>query len=311
MRDVDVSVRVRVGKKVPAKPEIAVVVMSVDSDPLAWHAVSSVLKSADLAEIAVVNTGRGSLESVLSDFLDFVILIESETKCFPGGARNLGIKNTCAPVVSFLAADCIAPEGWCEQRVLLHKTRLVSASSLLPAPRRGKVNIVSWASYLITHPERIPGMRARIALPYGLSYARSIFNEFGFFEEGVRIGEDSLFNERIRSRVGANIENGVVTMHHYPDRIVDALRDQYARGGREFLYYKMTCGRGRFFLVARNIKRFFIASVFVVRNRGEGPCGALFSALPLSVGLLVAKVVGNVFWREGLRVVEVESGRCR
>ena len=290
----DIALRIRVGKNVPHDPEIAVVVMSTNSDPRTLYAVESVLKSASKTEIAVVNTGSGSLEVMLSDVLDGIVLIESEKRQFPGGTRNIGIRHTCAPVVSFLAADCIASEGWCEQRLHLHQSSLVTASSLLPAPRNGRVNSVAWASYQVTHPERIPGMRARIALSYGLSYDRSIFNEFGFFDESIRVGEDSLFNERIRHKVGLSIENGVVTLHHYPNGFWEGLEDQYKRGGREFFYYKITRNRSGFLLAMRNVKRFMIASAFVVGNRRTYPYGALLATLPLAAVLLVARVIGNI-----------------
>lgn len=288
------ALKVRVGERVPKAPEIAVVVMSIDSDPLAWNAVSSVLKSSSVVEIAVVNTGCGSLESVLSEVIEDVVLIESEERRLPGGTRNIGIRHTSSPIVSFLAADCIAPEGWCEKRVSLHQSKPVIASSLLPAPRRGRVGLVSWASYQVTHPERIPGMVARIALPYGLSYARSVFDEFGLFDEDIRTGEDNLFNRKIHSRTGSDIENGVVTLHRYPDGIFDAFVDQYRRGGREFYYYKITRNRSRLALVARNIKRFAISSFFIVSGRGF-PYSYLRMSLPVALVLLFAKIIGNVF----------------
>lgn len=294
----DGVLKIRVGKRVPKEPEIAVVVMSTDSDPLAWYAVKSVLKSSNVVEIAVVNTGSGSLESTLSEVIEDIILVESEERRFPGGTRNIGIVNTCSPIVSFLAADCIASEGWCEKRILLHQTKPVIASSLLPAPRRGRVGGVSWASYQVTHPERIPGMRARIALPYGLSYARSVFDEFGLFDENIRTGEDNLFNRKISSRTGSDIKNGVVTLHCYPDSILDAIVDQYKRGGREFSYYKITRNRGRFTLVARNVKRFAIASIFIMNRRGIYPYSALFATLPVALVLFVAKIFGNVFLKK-------------
>lgn len=289
------ALKVRVGSRVPKKPEIAVVVMSTDSDSRTWHAVNSVLNSSSIVEVAVVNTGRGSLESILSEVIEDIVLVESEEKRFPGGTRNIGIRNTCAPIVAFLAADCIASEGWCEKRVLLHQSKPVIASSLLPAPSRGRVGCVSWASYQVTHPERIPGMRARIALPYGLSYARSIFDEFGLFDEDIRTGEDSLFNRKILPRTGPDIKNDVVTLHCYPDNILDALVDQYQRGGREFSYYKITRSRGRAALVARNVKRFSIASFFILNNRRRHPYNSLFVTLPIALGLLVAKIFGNIF----------------
>lgn len=217
---------IRRGILVPENTKIAVIVMSLNSDPNTRAAVKSVI--APNVETIVVNTGSGTLAHDLSDLLDHIVLIECQARKMPGGTRNLGIVNSSSPIVSFLAADCLAAPGSLSQRVQAHQlgNDLVS-SSLRPSSN----SLVAWACYSLIHNRRMPERRTRSGGMYGLSYSRKIFQEIGLFNEEMRVAEDSEFNEKCEAYKSL-WANSIITYHCYPETIKSALHDVYRRARR-------------------------------------------------------------------------------
>ena len=101
-------------------------------------------------------------------------------------------------------------------------------SSLANSHRR---NPFAWASHLTVFPWRQPKLKRR-GLPYGASYDRRLFAEFGYFREDLRIGEDSEFNGRLPEDKKPAWQPKVVTVHRNPTNPVALLRDSYSRGRR-------------------------------------------------------------------------------
>ena len=235
----------------------AVVVMAVDSDPRAAAAVRSVLAQDVAAELVVVNSGAGSLAPLLAAEMERLTLVESAERQLPGGARNLGLAQVRAPLVAFLAADCEAPPGWLSRRLQRHgEGHKLVASALMPAPGPdGRVSAAAWASCLATHSSRLPGSAPRPESRYGLSYARTLFDRHGSFDAALGVGEDSDFNARCGG-ADACWDPAIVTLHHYPQRLGEAVADQYRRGRAAARY---AIGRrwtiGHFFAIGRRSLR--------------------------------------------------------
>ena len=225
----------------PVDAGIAVVILAIDADSRALAAVSSVIDQDVSAEIVLVNTGVGSLASVLADqFRSRITLVESARRRFPGGARNLGIAHSSAPIIAFLAADCTVPPGWLRARMVAHgRGHDLVGSALLPkADSRGHVSSASWASYLLTHLHRTPVTeQASDPVLFGVSYRRTIFEQYGQFNEAARVSEDLQFNRVLRdSGYPALWDPAIVTLHAYSAGFTGALVDQWGRGRRSALY---------------------------------------------------------------------------
>ena len=171
------------GSENPIDAEVCVIVMAVDADPNAPAAVRSVINQPNDAEIVLVNTGTGSFASLLPpQLLRRITLVESAGRRFAGGTRNLGIENSRAPIVAFLAADCLAHPGWLQARMDAHKSGhdLVSSSIKPSADQSGSISSASWASYVLIHSHRAP--RATFgpkSLFFGLSYKRRLLEREG------------------------------------------------------------------------------------------------------------------------------------
>lgn len=270
--------------------------MSTDSNVHAADAVSSVLNDGE-CQVVVVNTGEGSLMEQLGYLVRRVRLVETCERLYPGGTRNLGIINSSAPIVAFLAADCVVTPGWIGNRVAAHRASCAVASALEPFPSGGWLSRkISSACLIATHRVRLPEIRADKAGLYGLSYDRKIFSEFGLFDESLRTGEDDCFNREIQVCYPPLWDPSIVTLHRYPDSMMGALRDQVSRGRRESAYLILTRGIGAFHSFAMMAKRDLFAVVFdILPNKTTMSRG--FVVIAISVILSAVRCVSNLFPR--------------
>jgi len=231
----------------PAEIRLACVVMGLGNPASLVDAVRS-LQSQDLpVEIVVVNSGGGHPVERLRAAGIEVKVVHRPDVLYPGAVRNLGIAATTAPFVSFLAADCQAEPGWVRARLERHLAGLPAvSSSVTPARPR---NLWSWVSYLNLFALRMPGVPPETALHYGVSYERGLFARFGLFEENLRSGEDSEFNQRLKGIPFAWTPE-VRSAHLHPTTLASLLRDQYGRGARIAAAWERLSGRPSRRLVA-------------------------------------------------------------
>lgn len=213
-----------------AHPEIACVVLSLGSPPVLVDAVRSLVEQDTPCEILVVNSGGGGAADLLRRAGLNVPVIECAERLYAGGARNLGIQNTRAPYIAFLASDCIAEPGWVRARLERHRSGALAVST--PVTNFSPHSRAAWASYFSLFAHRMPGTPPETALHYGVSYARSLFERFGLFDDTLRTGEDTDFNRRLADHVPLTWEPRARTAHRHPTRLLDLLRDQAARGRR-------------------------------------------------------------------------------
>lgn len=229
------------------EPTLACVVMSLGSPALLVDAVQSLLSQHEAVEIVVVNSGGGNPLARLREAGIDVKVVHRNEVLYPGAARNLGIAATRAPFVAFLAADCRAEPGWVRARLERHLAGARAVSSAV-TPARPR-NLWSWVSYLNLFALRMPGVDPANALHYGVSYERGLFEQHGMFDESLRSGEDSEFNQRL---VGVRFDwtPEVRSAHAHPTHLLELLRDQFGRGARIAAAWERLSGRPSRRLVA-------------------------------------------------------------
>jgi glycosyltransferase involved in cell wall biosynthesis len=181
-----------------------------------------------------------------------VPLVERAERLFAGAARNLGIAATRAPFVSFLAADCLAEPGWAAARLAAHRGGDQAVASAVTNPYGS--NLAAWASYVALFAHRMPGTDERLALRYGASYARSLFERFGWFREDLRSGEDTEFHRRLEG-VEVAWHPGVRTAHRHPQRVAALFADQFRRGARSVAAWERLAGPSRTTVAATALRR--------------------------------------------------------
>jgi glycosyltransferase involved in cell wall biosynthesis len=209
---------------------IAVVVMAYGIRPTLAAAVASVVSQQPAAEIVVVHSGDGDAREPLARAGLDVRLIRSETRLFPGAARNFGIAATRAPIVAFLADDCIAQPGWIQARLTAHQGGAASVASALLCHRPG--NLVALAAHLSLYTRRLPGAAPDLALRYGASYMRTLFDRYGLFREDMEGGEDTEFHMRLQEAEQPVWRPEVQTVHTGAETVGEFLKTQTQRGRR-------------------------------------------------------------------------------
>ncbi|QKC75966.1 glycosyltransferase family 2 protein [Mesorhizobium erdmanii] len=221
-----------------AKPNLAVVVIGYRAPPSMIGSVRSLLDQGVALEILVVNSGGGDAKSLLSEAGLDVPVIEISHRLFVGAARNIGIAATKAPFVAFLADDCLACPDWAEARLSQHLSGapMVSSAILNSHPQ----NPFACAAYLALFVRRLPGLPAELALRYGVSFDRRLFEKYGVFDESMRVAEDTDFLKRLPPELEPLWYPRVKTIHRNQTRLLGLLVDQYGRGYRTGAYYTGT-----------------------------------------------------------------------
>jgi len=211
-------------------PEIACIVVSYRSQRDMVAAVRSILVQDVPVEVVVVNSGGGEPAAALAAAGIDVPVIDHPERLFFGGAANLGIAATTAPLVSLLAADCVAEAGWLAARIERHGSGapVVAAAVTNAYPK----NVFSWAAHVLLWSTRMPGVAPAQVLLYGLSFKREVLDAIGGFRSNLRAGEDTDIKERLSGRYQPVWEPRVRTAHRNPRGLFSLLADQYRRGAR-------------------------------------------------------------------------------
>lgn len=204
---------------------LAIVVISLGAPPELADAVGSILDDGQDHEIVVVNSGGGDVLGRLAAWRDRLRIVTTQTRLFAGAARNVGIDASVAPYVAFLASDCTDVPGGMTARLALHRagSRAVSGFVL---PTDAASACQNAASFLL-HANRHPRTALLGEQHYSLSYGRSVFEDFGYFPTGLRIGEDTYLNRHLRGAAEIAVDEKVAVRHAYPSDPA-ALRDDVA-----------------------------------------------------------------------------------
>ena len=214
--------------------EMAVIVIGYQAPLELNEAVTSLRAQDEEVEIVVVNSGGGEVADVLKEHLEYIRVIAVEERLFVGSARNIGIDASTAPYIAFLASDCTAKPGWVRNRMRRHRAGASAvASAVVPSVPE---NYASLAAHFLMHWRRRPLPETPVASRYGVSCSRCVFESCGYFPTGLRLGEDTSFNETLRKTVGIAWAPDVISTHLYPTDEKLLLEDMHVRGTRRAQY---------------------------------------------------------------------------
>lgn len=262
--------------------EIACAVLSYRDEPFLIEAVRSVLDQSVPVEVVVVNSGGGDPARRLAAAGLSLPVHSFQERLYPGAVRNIGIDETSARYLAFLAADCLARPGWAAARLREHRAGAAAVAS--PPTNAYPESLTAWASHLLLHNRRLAVTRPRHRLLYSLSYDRSLFTRFGRFREDLRAGEDTEFNARFREHVATVLAPDAVTAHRYPTGLPAMLRDAFRRGRLQARMQGAIEGRGaRRLRVMLRAPRSVLRSLVVSGRSAGGERRQLIRAWPLVV----------------------------
>jgi glycosyltransferase involved in cell wall biosynthesis len=216
-------------------PSISVVVMGYRNRATIVESVKSVVaqESPEPFEVIVVTSGGDDSAALIRERLPGLTVIESPRRLFPGATRNAGVAATEAPLVAFLAADCLATPGWVSGRLAAHAQGYRAVA--------GAVGVVpgagpwAWASHYDLFCARLPGRRAGVVrgpdpAANVSSFTRDLLEELGPFDESVETGEDTVAAAKCKDLcVDIWFEPSVLSLHRGPTSTVALVRDHVAR----------------------------------------------------------------------------------
>jgi glycosyltransferase involved in cell wall biosynthesis len=271
--------------------DLACAVLSYRDEPFLVEAVRSVLDQDIPVEVVVVNSGGGDPAGRLAAAGLGVSVHTFSERLYPGAVRNVGIDQTRARYVAFLAADCLAAPGWAAARLRAHRAGAAAVAS--PPTNAYPASSTAWASLLLLHNRRLAVTRPNSRLLYSLSYDRALFDQFGRFREDLRAGEDTEFNARFRDRVTTVLAPEAVTAHRYPTELRTMLRDAFRRGRLQARMQGAIEGRGpRNVIVALRGPLSVVRSLVVSARSPRPERGSLLRAWPLVIAGGVAYTAG-------------------
>jgi glycosyltransferase involved in cell wall biosynthesis len=187
----------------------------------------------DALELIVVTSGPDSGADWLRARWPSMTIIEIADRLMPGGARNLGVHAAHGDFVAFIAADCVAHDGWVSERRRIHADgHRAVASSIVPIGSHP----ATLASWLLLSSKRLPGYAAEVVAPdsprrHSLSYERARLVSMGPFDETLRIGEDTdMANRWTAAGELVWFAPSVRLGNRGPRATRDLLRDQHRRG---------------------------------------------------------------------------------
>lgn len=275
-------------------PELAVVVLCYRVEPGVVAAVASLLRQRPTPEIVVVSSGGGDARARL-DRAGFaaVPVIERAERLHAGGARNLGIEATSARFVAFLAADCLAEDGWVQARLEAHRAGALAVSSAITNPDIERS--AAWASHVYHFHRRMPGTPPHRVLHYGVSYARELFAAHGGFREDLRSGEDTELNRRLaEAGVGIAWAPAVRTAHRQPVTLTRLVLDEVRRGRRAMREHTNLQGVGLGVELVRTFGTVPRSAAGAWRAIGADERPRLLRALPWLVPAALARACGVI-----------------
>lgn len=149
-------------------------------------------------EIVVADSSTDRTADIIAERYPSARLIRLGRRAFPGKARNAAIRETHAPLIALIDADCVADTDWLARMVARHESGEYGAVG--GAICNGTPS--SWSGligYLLEFREFIPESPERdvFTIPTAnICYRRELFESYGFFDD-VRASEDLLFNWRL------------------------------------------------------------------------------------------------------------------
>lgn len=217
------------GSRIATAP-LSVVVIGYQSQKELAAAVASLRAQNVPCEIVVVNSGGGNVTRILAEHLDHIRLITTDQHLYVGAARNVGIDASRADIVGFLAGDCQALPGWVSGRLREHRLGARSVSNpVVPEPGATALQV---AAVRLRYGRRNPITDPADVYHYGRSYTRESLSLVGCFPPGLRVAEDTAFNQRLDPLAPCVWAPDVQTTHKDPTNIQALLRENFDRGKR-------------------------------------------------------------------------------
>lgn len=180
-------------------PLISVIIPTHNSESTIQNCIESLIStsfSRDKFEIIIVDDGSTDETVNIAKRIGVDKIIETH-QCFPGIARNIGVRDARGEFLAFLDSDCKIKVGWFES--IIDELQKIQAMSG-PIENGNTHSLVAWAEYFVefggfdrnrkqTSLRFLPGCNQAIQ--------KETFEKAGGFSN-VRASEDVIFGESLK-----------------------------------------------------------------------------------------------------------------
>lgn len=217
-------------------PLVSVIVPCYNSERTIRRCLTAILnqRTSVAYDVTVVDSSKDRTPQIVREEFPSVRLIHLDKRTFAGTARNIGARNTTAPVCLMIDSDCIAAPDVIERVVKRHAEDDYAAVG--GALRNGTPGSLSgWIGYLIEFKEFMPTTPLRLekSIPTAnIAYRREVLEQFGYFDEEMWLAEDILFNWKVYRQGGRILFDPAIEVTHVN-----------RTGWRQVLSYQVNLGR--------------------------------------------------------------------
>lgn len=182
-------------------------------------------------EIILVDSSADQTPEIVKAQFNQVRFFHLDVKTDPGTARNIGVKKSKGELILFTDSDCIVNRQWIEQMVNTHEQHpeYIAIGGAVENGNNPKNNI-AWAGYLAEFRENIPEQASGIIWhnpTCNISYKRSAFIKYGFFDFRLYPQEDLVYNYTL-TRKGEKIYfcPEAIVKHMHREKLIHFLAHQ-------------------------------------------------------------------------------------
>lgn len=203
-------------------PAVAVIVPVYNGEKTIRACLDSLLAQhypRERFEVLVIENGSNDNTRALVEAYPVRLLISQ--KRGPAAARNLGVVSTCAEIVAFTDADCVAAADWLRRLVLPYQDAGVGgvAGKIEAVHQAGGTAVEQFSAQFPPLVNYISGGNEFLPHLYtaNASYRREPMLAIGGFNEGMYTGEDVDLSWRFQLKSGLRVmyaQDAVIQHHH-------------------------------------------------------------------------------------------------
>lgn len=178
-----------------ARPRISVVVVAYNAARTIRTCLAALAAQTDRDfDLVVVDSSTDETPAIVRREFPDACLLRSDTRLFPGAARNRGIAATTGEIIAFIDSDCVADPGWIALLREAHASSGAAAvgGSILPANPH---SVVGWGAYFCEFSAWLPAgqVRRMMDIPTcNISYKRQALERYGPFRESGYCSDTAL-----------------------------------------------------------------------------------------------------------------------
>ncbi|HXX91236.1 MAG TPA: glycosyltransferase [Acidimicrobiales bacterium] len=216
----------------PGAPAASVVIPAYRSASTI-RAVLDGLAAQDIGEpfeVIVVASGGDATADIVRRAHPEVRIFATDGRLAPGAGRNVGVAASGAPVVAFVAADCVPRPDWLRRRVEAHRAGHALVAGYIDAAEPSTT--AGWAQYFAKFwgMLRLEGTCRDGRGPlFHLSYRRDLLAEP--FDERAIAGEDTAYNHAlVEAGHRVHFDSAIRVLHLNQRRWAEVVAGQREQG---------------------------------------------------------------------------------